>query len=72
MLAAWQIVVTVKDVIFVQLRIVWTMCINFSTCYRVVRMALALFRGLVNPSLRDLDVKMTTVANTVMRCARCQ
>mmetsp|Transcript_53978 Transcript_53978/g.110155 ORF Transcript_53978/g.110155 Transcript_53978/m.110155 type:complete len:852 (+) Transcript_53978:538-3093(+) len=60
-----SIIVMVKEIIFIQLTILYTMCINFSTLYRCTLLAIALWKGLVNPSIRDLDTKMTTVANTV-------
>mmetsp|Transcript_33430 Transcript_33430/g.77993 ORF Transcript_33430/g.77993 Transcript_33430/m.77993 type:complete len:365 (-) Transcript_33430:374-1468(-) len=54
---------TVDDIVQTQLDIVWRLCINLSTAYRIYGLVSALAHKLVNASIKDLDTKLTSVAN---------
>jgi len=53
----------VDGIVLDQLDILWRLCINLSTSYRIYGLLSALAHRLVNASIKDLDTKLTSVAN---------
>jgi hypothetical protein len=48
-----------------QLEILGTMATNLSTTYRAVSMIFMVLRATVNKSLKDMDKKLTNLANLI-------
>jgi len=64
---AWfmGLLLMVFDIVYAQLHVVAVMCVNFSTVYRVYKLVSAVLVLQVNRSIKDMDRKMTSLANTV-------
>ncbi|MFN9899719.1 MAG: hypothetical protein ACK55Z_13215, partial [bacterium] len=57
--------VYIKGLLFDQIWVLLVMCVNFSTTYRIYKLVLTVYRREVNKSIKDMDRKMTSLANTV-------
>ena len=58
-------VVGIKNFLLHHIGVIVIMCINFSTIYRIFKLVEAICLKQVNKSIKDMDRKMTSLANTV-------
>ena len=56
---------TIYKLLYMYLEIIFNLVCNFSTTYRVFVILFGVARGLVNKSLRDMDVKFTTISSSM-------
>jgi hypothetical protein len=60
-----QMLVVIFGLVYQQLKIVAVMCVNFSTLYRMYMILRSAYNLQVNASIKDMDRKITSLANTV-------
>lgn len=57
--------VMIKDILIHQIWVLLVMCVNFSTTFRIYKLASTVYKLEVNRSIKDMDRKLTSLANTV-------
>ena len=57
--------VMIKDFLIHQIWVLLVMCVNFSTTFRIYKLVSTVYRLEVNRSIKDMDRKLTSLANTV-------